>query len=71
MHARLLKRGLTSGRVDDNEETIVKRIKTFHVESEPVLDKYKDMVHKFSAEEDPDKVFASITPFFDSITKPK
>ncbi|KAL1424767.1 hypothetical protein MTO96_019912 [Rhipicephalus appendiculatus] len=71
MHARLLKRGLTSGRVDDNEETIVKRIKTFHEESEPVLNKYKDMVHKFSAEDDPDKVFASLTPFLDGITKPK
>nr|XP_037270484.1 adenylate kinase isoenzyme 1-like [Rhipicephalus microplus] len=71
MHARLLKRGLTSGRADDNEETIVKRIKTFHVESEHVLDKYRGIVHKVSAEDDPDKVFASLTPFFDTITKPK
>ncbi|KAL1419487.1 hypothetical protein MTO96_025396 [Rhipicephalus appendiculatus] len=71
LHKRLLKRGLTSGRVDDNEKTIVNRIKTFHVESEPVLKKYKDIVHKYSAEDDPDKVFASLTPFLDSITKKK
>ncbi|XP_070395591.1 uncharacterized protein [Dermacentor albipictus] len=71
MKARLLKRGETSGRVDDNEETISKRIKTFHNESEPVLEKYKPMVLKVSAEEDPDKVFETIVPFFDNITKPK
>nr|XP_054919206.1 uncharacterized protein LOC129380930 [Dermacentor andersoni] len=71
MKTRLLKRGETSGRVDDNEETISKRIKTFHTESEPVLEKYKTMVHKVSAEEDPDKVFETIVPFFDGITKPK
>lgn len=28
--ARLLNRGKTSGRIDDNEETIKKRIKTFN-----------------------------------------
>ncbi|KAL1423584.1 hypothetical protein MTO96_020965 [Rhipicephalus appendiculatus] len=71
MHARLLKRGQTSGRVDDNEATIVKRIKTFHDESEPVLDKYKDIVHKISAEGDPDKVFASVTALMDKMIKPK
>ncbi|KAK8770429.1 hypothetical protein V5799_013109 [Amblyomma americanum] len=71
MKERLLKRGETSGRVDDNEETITKRIKTFHEESEPVLEKYKTIVHKVSAEEDPDKVFEAVTAFFDEITKPK
>ncbi|KAL3214113.1 hypothetical protein MRX96_007241 [Rhipicephalus microplus] len=58
MKARLLKHGQTSGRVDDNEDTIVKCIKTFHDESEPVLQKYNSIVHKISAEDDPDKVFA-------------
>ncbi|KAH8032679.1 hypothetical protein HPB51_000429 [Rhipicephalus microplus] len=46
MKARLLKHGQTSGRVDDNEDTIVKCIKTFHDESEPVLQKYNSIVHK-------------------------
>ncbi|XP_077527592.1 adenylate kinase 1 [Haemaphysalis longicornis] len=71
MKSRLMKRGETSGRVDDNEETIAKRIKTFHDESEPVLEKYKSILHKVSAEEDADKVFETVTPFFDEITKPK
>lgn len=71
MKARLLKRGQTSGRVDDNEETIAKRLKTFHDESEPVLEKYKDIVHKISAEDEPDKVFEAVTALFDEITKPK
>lgn len=71
MKARILKRGQTSGRVDDNADTAVKRIKTFHDESQPVLDKYKDIVHKISAEDDPDKVFASVSAVMDEMLKPK
>jgi adenylate kinase family enzyme len=37
---RLLGRAKTSGRADDNEETIKKRIKTFHDETEPVITSY-------------------------------
>jgi adenylate kinase family enzyme len=37
---RLLGRAKTSGRVDDNEETIKKRIKTFKDETEPVIKSY-------------------------------
>ena len=40
MKTRLLKRAETSGRVDDNEETIVKRLKTFHDHTQPVVDYY-------------------------------
>lgn len=40
MTARLLKRAETSGRVDDNEETIKKRLKTFHDLTQPVIDYY-------------------------------
>lgn len=40
MTQRLLKRGQTSGRVDDNEETIKKRLDTFHKHSEPVIAAY-------------------------------
>lgn len=32
--------GLTSGRVDDNEETIRKRLETFHKHSLPVVEHY-------------------------------
>ena len=40
MTARLLNRGKTSGRADDNEETIKKRLDTFHKHSKPVVDAY-------------------------------
>ena len=40
MTERLLHRGKSSGRVDDNEETIKKRLNTFHQHSKPVIDAY-------------------------------
>ncbi|KAG9122979.1 hypothetical protein FRC07_000403 [Ceratobasidium sp. 392] len=41
MLARLLERGKTSGREDDNIESIKKRFKTFVETSMPVVDKYR------------------------------
>lgn len=41
MRERLLARGQTSGRADDNEETIVKRFRTFVEQSKPVIERYK------------------------------
>ena len=51
MTKRLLKRAETSGRVDDNEETIKKRLKTFHNITSPVVDHYsaQNKVHTVSA----------------------
>ena len=46
MVSRLLGRAKTSGRVDDNEETIKKRLKTFEDQTLPVLDKFEDRVKK-------------------------
>merc|ERR1740124_1480088 len=43
MEARLLQRGLTSGRSDDNLESIRKRFRTFKAESRPVLEYYEQM----------------------------
>lgn len=43
MKERLLNRGKTSGRLDDNEEVIVKRLATFHAETEPVVKHYKHL----------------------------
>lgn len=42
MIERLLNRGKSSGRVDDNEETIKKRLNTFHEHSKPVIEAYKE-----------------------------
>lgn len=45
MKDRLLNRGKTSGRADDNEETIQKRLKTFHDNNDPIVKNYsKKMV---------------------------
>ena len=41
MEARLLKRGETSGRTDDNRETIVKRFRTFVHDSMPVIERLR------------------------------
>ena len=41
MHERLLNRGKTSGRSDDNEESIQKRFKTFVETSMPVVDHFE------------------------------
>lgn len=41
MTKRLLGRAETSGRVDDNEETIKKRLQTFHDVTKPVIEYYE------------------------------
>ena len=42
MTKRLLHRAQTSGRVDDNEETIKKRLDTFTKHSKPVIEHFSD-----------------------------
>ncbi|XP_064479764.1 myosin heavy chain, clone 203-like isoform X2 [Ornithodoros turicata] len=69
MISRLAERGKTSGRIDDQVDTIKRRVEIFHEESQPVLQKYEDLVTRVSAEEDEDTVFDSLKPFFESITK--
>ena len=41
MTERLLKRGETSERVDDNLESIRKRLQTFQDQTQPVIDHYQ------------------------------
>jgi len=57
MKQRLLGRGASSGRTDDNEATIVKRLVTFHTCSEPVIAKYSTKVVSICADTDPDTIF--------------
>jgi adenylate kinase len=38
---RLIKRGKESGRTDDNEETIKKRLSVYHSQTAPLIDWYK------------------------------
>jgi hypothetical protein len=62
MESRLLKRGETSGRSDDNAETIRKRFKTFVEQSLPVIDHYEAQgkAHRISATRSPDEVFECV-----------
>ncbi len=39
---RLIKRGKDSGRADDNEETIKKRLHVYHSQTSPMIDWYKN-----------------------------
>ncbi|KAB7503588.1 Adenylate kinase isoenzyme 1, partial [Armadillidium nasatum] len=67
MVERLLNRAKTSGRVDDNEETIKKRLATFHKHSEPVIDYYKDKCTKILALSSPEEVFGEVKNVLDAL----
>lgn len=69
MTKRLLERGKTSGRADDNEETIKKRLVTFHSHSQPIMDLYGDKVAKISAERDVNEIFADVCKCIDERCK--
>jgi len=67
MVARLLHRAKTSGRVDDNEETIKKRLKTFNEQTTPVVEHYKKQgkLTQVEAEGSIDDVFAQVKKAMD------
>jgi len=71
MKSRLLGRALSSGRADDNEATIVKRLVTFHQCSEPVIKKYTEKVVSIPADVDVDtiskKCFESVDKMMSSL----
>lgn len=66
MQERLLNRGKTSGRSDDNLESIKKRFKTFVETSMPVVDKYGEegKLVKVAATRGPDEVYAEVQKKF-------
>lgn len=67
MVKRLLKRAETSGRVDDNEETIKKRLKTFEDQTLPVVTEFGERVKQISAERDVDAIFADVCTVLDTL----
>merc|ERR1712054_26993 len=71
MERRLIKRGQTSGRTDDNAATIKKRFKTFVDQSMPVIDLYdsKKLVRKVSAAGSVTQVHARVAKYFGSFTE--
>ncbi|KAJ3177163.1 hypothetical protein HDU87_004655 [Geranomyces variabilis] len=66
LESRLIERGKTSGRVDDNIETIRKRFKTFMDESLPVVEAYTKTgkVVEVSSERSVDEVYADARKVF-------
>ena len=62
METRLLKRGETSGRADDNAESIRKRFRTFVETSMPVVEDFraKDKVVTVTADKSVEEVYAEV-----------
>lgn len=58
---RVLSRGLTSGRTDDNLASARKRFATYEMETLPVVELYGELglLRSISAEADPDSVYAA------------
>lgn len=66
MRERLLNRGLTSGRSDDNEEAIVKRFLTYQTESRPVIERYDQngRVRRVDANKSAEEVWSEVHQIF-------
>jgi len=69
MTQRLLDRGKTSGRVDDNAETIKARLKTFMDQTQPVVTHYEKQgkLAKVNAEASIADVFSRVVPAVDKL----
>lgn len=67
---RLKHRSLSSGRSDDNEESIRKRIEVFHNQSYPVIEMYEkkpDVVFRIDASKDREECYAQTKRAVDAI----
>lgn len=69
MIERLLNRGKTSGRADDNEETIKKRLHTFHTHNDPIVQNYESKTKKISALNTPEGVFKEVEVILEALIK--
>ena len=66
---RLIKRGQESGRTDDNEETIKKRLDVYHNQPAPLIEWYKgeNLHHHINGLGELDRIFADICNVIDNI----
>ena len=66
---RLLLRGQQSGRADDNEETIKKRLVVYHSQTQPLIEWYKQegLHHHINGLGELDRIFADICAVIDNI----
>ncbi|XP_072420525.1 adenylate kinase isoenzyme 5-like isoform X2 [Chiloscyllium punctatum] len=69
MKERLINRGQTSDRFDDNEVTITKRVESYFVDSVPVVKHYetKGLLKKIQGEGTEDEVFESVSGVIDEL----
>jgi adenylate kinase len=67
MTQRLLGRGASSGRVDDNIESIQERLKTFHNITQPVIEYYEKQgkLKVIDSEQLPDEVFEDVCALYE------
>jgi UMP-CMP kinase len=68
MMARLLERGKTSGRNDDNEESIKKRFKTYEDSTRPIIEYFRKIgkIRTVDANRNIEHVFADVCVHFQS-----
>lgn len=68
MTARLMERGKTSGRSDDNEATIVKRFKVYEESTRPIIDHFKKAgkIRVVDSNRDIDVVYSEVSTHFAS-----
>lgn len=66
---RLLKRGIDSGRSDDNLETIRKRLDVYHSQTSPLRDYYtaRGQYHRVEGKGHPDDIFTAIARHIDAV----
>eukprot|EP00054_Salpingoeca_dolichothecata_P028549 m.217979 g.217979 ORF g.217979 m.217979 type:complete len:218 (+) comp26251_c1_seq35:1185-1838(+) len=66
---RVLERGKTSGRRDDNAETMKKRIRTYEVETKPILQQFdqRGLLRRVDAEPPVDEVSKDVYDLFDAL----
>lgn len=66
---RLIKRGQESGRTDDNEETIKKRLGVYHSQTAPLIDWYaREGIHNhINGLGELDRIFADICQVIDNL----
>ena len=67
--SRLIKRGQESGRSDDNEETIKKRLDVYHNQTAPLIEWYeKEGIHNhINGLGELDRIFSDICKVIDNI----
>jgi len=66
MEQRLVSRGSTSGRSDDNVQTIKKRFRTYLHETKPVLDHYQELgkLRKINSDRSVEEVYEGVKALF-------